>query len=228
MDETYASLTGGEPSGDKGKVSAPEDQAALIERIKLGEVELFLQLIQPHEKPLRAVCHSILQNGADAEEVVQETLLKALRHLKQLRTCECFKSWLFQIAVNEARKQLRERRSYESMRVTPERTEADQKDFAPVNFAGWRDIPSLTLERQEFWGAVNRALRSLDGIYREVFVLRDMHHFSVSQTANILGVSEACVMTRLHRARLHMRQGLAAVSGRPIAGSSPAGGNGHR
>jgi len=221
MDETYAPLTGAEPSGDKGKAPAPEDQAALIERIKLGEVELFLQLIQPHEKSVHAVCHSILQNNADADEVVQETLLKALRHLKQLQTCECFKSWLFQIAVNEARKRLRERRLYESMLVTPEKTEADQKDFAPVDFSDWRDIPSLTLERKEFWDAVNHALRSLDGMYREVFVLRDMQHFTISQTAAILGVSEACVMTRLHRARLQMREQLAPLLTRPRTGWVP-------
>src|SRR5207245_2342353 len=110
MDETYPAPAAGELSGE-GEGASPEDQAALIERIKLGDVELFLKLIQPHGKTLHAVCHSILQNDADAEEVAQETLLKALAHLEQLRTYQSFKSWLFQIAINEARRRLREQRS---------------------------------------------------------------------------------------------------------------------
>src|SRR5207244_2334537 len=67
----------------------------------------FLKLIQPHGKTLHAVCHSILQNDADAEEVAQETLLKALAHLEQLRTYQSFKSWLFKIVIIEASRRFR-------------------------------------------------------------------------------------------------------------------------
>src|SRR5437879_9783955 len=85
MDETYPAPAAGELSGE-GEGASPEDQAALIERIKLGDVELFLKLIQPHGKTLHAVCHSILQNDADAEEVAQETLLKADRKSTRLNS----------------------------------------------------------------------------------------------------------------------------------------------
>src|SRR3989442_889888 len=169
MDETYPAPAAGELSGE-GEGASPEDQAALIERIKLGDVELFLKLIQPHGKTLHAVCHSILQNDADAEEVAQETLLKALAHLEQLRTYQSFKSWLFQIAINEARRRLREQRFYSPVPLEPGQPDADEADFAPVDFADWRDIPSVTLERKELWAAVSQALRGLEGIYREVFV----------------------------------------------------------
>ena len=220
MDETSSSPRD-ELSGDKGEALSPEEQAALIERIKLGEVQLFLKLIQPHEKILRAVCHSILQNDADAEEVAQETLVKALGHLDQLRAGEHFRAWLLQIAINEARKRLRGQRLYSSFESVE--TEAEAADFSPQNFAEWREIPSLSLERKELWAAIGRALRSLDGIYREVFVLRDIQHLTVSQTAMILGISEACVTTRLHRARLQMREQLAPIFERPRTGWVPNG-----
>jgi RNA polymerase sigma-70 factor (ECF subfamily) len=218
MDETPSKSPQGEPPGDKGDAPSPEDQGGLIERIMAGEVELFVKLIQPHEKMLHAVSHSILQNDADAEEVVQETFLKALAHLDQLRNCQCFRGWLLQITVNEARKRLREQRLYSSEAVECEKTEADRADFVPRDFTDWRDLPSLSLERKELWTAVSRALRSLDGIYREVVVLRDMQHLTVSQAAMILGISEACVRTRLHRARLQLREQLAPLFGRPRTG----------
>jgi RNA polymerase sigma-70 factor (ECF subfamily) len=204
---------------ESDRASSPEEQTALVERIKRGEVELFLKLIEPHERILRAVSHSILQNDADAEEVAQEALLKAFARLDQLRSGQCFRGWLLQIATNEARKRLREQRLYSSFESAD--AEADALDFSPQNFADWRDIPSLSLERKELWAAITRALRSLDGIYREVFVLRDMQHFTSSQTAMILGVSEACVTTRLHRARLQMREQLAPLFQRPRTGWLP-------
>ena len=220
MDETYPAPAAGELSGE-GEGASPEDQAALIERIKLGDVELFLKLIQPHGKTLHAVCHSILQNDADAEEVAQETLLKALAHLEQLRTYQSFKSWLFQIAINEARRRLREQRFYSPVPLEPGQPDADEADFAPVDFADWRDIPSVTLERKELWAAVSQALRGLEGIYREVFVLRDMQHLTTSEAAAVLAISEASVTTRLHRARLQMREQLAPLFARPRTGWVP-------
>lgn len=81
--------------------------------------------------------------------------------------------------------------------------------FCPKDFADWRPIPSEVLEQNEIRQAVQDASDSLSPEYREVFILRDVQHLSIEETTTILGISEANVKTRLHRARLQLRDGLA-------------------
>ncbi len=82
---------------------------------------------------------------------------------------------------------------------------SEERPFYPKQFADWRDLPSDAVEQKEVREAVAKALAELPDIYREVFVLRDMQHLDVCETAKVLGVGESAVKTRLHRARLMMR-----------------------
>lgn len=179
----------------------------LLARVKTGDVGVFLELVQPHMQYLRAITYSILQNHADAEDVEQETLLKALSHLAQVRNGQAFGGWLLRIGANEARRYLRRRRLSPS--VNYEGSDEDEGMHLPNEVADSRELPSMRLERTELWNAIRRVLSSLDGIYRDVLLLRDVQQLSVSQAAIILEISEACVKTRLHRARLQMRDQLA-------------------
>lgn len=85
----------------------------------------------------------------------------------------------------------------------------DEGNYTPRDFADWREIPSESLERKEVREKLAEALASLGEIYREVFVLRDMQHLSIEETAEALGISTASVKTRLLRARLMLRDLLA-------------------
>ncbi len=86
------------------QLPAARDEAALIARITAGEKTLCHELIRPYEHMVYLAAYSVLRNPADAEEVAQETLLKALTKLRQLRAGDRFKGWVLQIAFNEARK----------------------------------------------------------------------------------------------------------------------------
>jgi RNA polymerase sigma-70 factor (ECF subfamily) len=86
----------------------------------------------------------------------------------------------------------------------------EEGDYAPRDFADWREIPSETLERKEVRQKLAGALATLDRKYREVFVLRDMEQLNIQETADALGISVASVKTRLLRARLMLRDLLAA------------------
>src|SRR5438094_464201 len=83
-------------------------------------------------------------------------------------------------------------------------------DYVPRDFADWREIPSETLERKEVRERLAEALASLGQIYRDVFILRDMQHLSIAETASVLKISTASVKTRLLRARLMLRDRLDA------------------
>jgi RNA polymerase sigma-70 factor, ECF subfamily len=118
------------------------------------------------------------------------------------------------IAVNEAKMRRRKDRRHLYESLDDEGNKSDEGNFMPRQFADWREIPSETLERKEIREAVGKALVALPEKYREVFVLRDVEHLSVEQTAQALGISVPSVKTRLHRARLQMRETLAPAFGR--------------
>jgi len=193
------------------QISVERNEAALIARITAGEKALFHELIRPYERAVYMAAYSVLRNPADAEEVAQETLLKALLNLHQLRTEDKFKGWLLQIAYNEARMRLRKdhRNLYEPLQG--EATDNPEAEFMPRDFADWRDIPSEVLEKKEVRQAVAQALQTLSEKYRQVFLLRDVQHLSVEETARVLGISKPAVKTQLLRARLQMRELLAPV-----------------
>lgn len=190
------------------------DEPGLIERVRRGERQLFHELIRPYERGVYLAAYSVLRNEADAEEVAQEAIFKAFVHLEQLRSDQKFKGWLLLIAVNEARMRRRKnhRHLYESLDAGDK--ESEDGEFMPRQFSDWREIPSETLERKEVRVAVKRALDGLPEIYRDVFVLRDIEHLTVEETSKALGISVPSVKTRLHRARLQMRETLVPVFGK--------------
>jgi len=183
-------------------------EADLIARIKAGERELFYELIHPYQRTVYAAAFSVLGNPGDAEDAAQEALLKALTHLGQFRAEAKFSTWLVQITLNEARLRIRKDRKgrYSSI---DEGVQDDDGEYFPIDYADWREIPSETLQRKELKEALQRALATLKPIYREVLVLRDIEHLSITETAAALNITEASVKTRLLRARLMMRDSLA-------------------
>ncbi len=182
----------------------------LIERILAGEKDLFHDLIRPLERNAFAAAYSILRNPDDAEEVVQQAVVKIYFHLNQLSEREKFRQWALRIVENEARLVLRNRRQHPHESLDQESADvSEERPFRPKQFADWRDLPSDMVEQKEVREAVAKALRELPDIYREVFVLRDMEHLDVAETSAVLGIS--AVKTRLHRARLMLREALTPV-----------------
>lgn len=195
--------------GKGTSLNKPVDEASeelLIRRIRDGEHGAFYELIRPYERRVYAAAFAITHNEADAEDVAQEAMLKALKNLRQFRAESRFSTWLIQITVNEAR--MRKRKEHAHL-VEPIIEQDAEGNYTPRDFADWREIPSETLERKEIREKLAEALGSLSDIYREVFVLRDMQHLSIEETAKALGISTASVKTRLLRARLMLRDLLA-------------------
>ena len=183
------------------------NEQTLIRRVLAGEQDLFYELIRPYERRVYAAAFAILRNEADAEDVAQEAILKALKHLSQFRSESRFSTWLIQITVNEAR--MRRRKVHANIMEPIADRQDEEGNYTPRDFADWREIPSETLERKEVRQKLAEALADLGQIYREVFVLRDMQHLSIDETAKALGISTASVKTRLLRARLMLRDLLA-------------------
>ena len=183
------------------------NEELLIRRVCAGEHELFYELVRPYERRVYSAALAILRNQADAEDVAQEAVLKAFKHIRQFRAESRFSTWLIQITVNEAR--MRRRKEHADLIEPMIERPDEQGAYVPRDFADWREIPSEVLERKEVREKLAEALESLGEKYREVFILRDMQHLSIDETAKALGISTASVKTRLLRARLMLRDLLA-------------------
>ncbi len=180
----------------------------LIAWVQRGQNELFYELVKPYERRVYAAALAILRNPTDAEDVAQEAMVKALANIRQFRAEARFSTWLIQITVNEALMRRRRERTVVMESIDDRREE--ESEYAPRDFADWREIPSESLERKEIRQRLADALARLDRKYREVFVLRDMEQLNIQETAEALGISTASVKTRLLRARLMLRDLLAA------------------
>lgn len=195
---------------DLASLDSPAEQFSeedLIRRIRDGEHDLFYELVRPYERRVYAAALAILRNPADAEDAAQESMLKALKHIRQFRADARFSTWLIQITVNEARMK---RRREQTRAMDPIADRQDEEgNYVPRDFADWREVPLETLERKEVRQKLAESMHALGEKYREVFVLRDMQHLSIEETAKALGISHASVKTRLLRARLMLRDMLA-------------------
>lgn len=204
------------PSMEHKALVDKSDETMLIRRILAGEKDLFHDLIRPYERGAFLLAFSILRHQDDAEEAVQQGMVKIFQHLYQLAESDKFKQWSMRVIENEAKMHRRKRRQhlYESIDAGSA-TVSDEKQFRPRQFADWRELPSDAVEQKEVREAVAKALSEMPDIYREVFMLRDMQHLDVAETAAILDIGLSAVKTRLHRARLMLREALAPVFARP-------------
>jgi RNA polymerase sigma-70 factor (ECF subfamily) len=201
---------------EEKELAKESNEPVLIQRILAGERDLFHDLIRPYERGAFLLAYSILRNQDDAEETVQQAMVKIYSHLAQLTESDKFKQWAMRVIDNEAKMYRRKRRQHLYESIDQSSTEAsEEKAFYPKQFADWRDLPSDAVERTEIREAVAQALAHLPDIYREVFVLRDMQHLDVAETAEALGLGESAVKTRLHRARLMMREALTPIFAKP-------------
>jgi RNA polymerase sigma-70 factor (ECF subfamily) len=189
-----------------------DDDLHLVQRVREGEREAFYLLVGRYERPLYRTALAITRNPADAEDVVQETFLRAFEHLAQFRGEAKFQTWLTQIALNTAR--MRVRKNHGALWESLDEPRATEEGVLPRDVREWRENPEQQLSREEIEKLLHQAMKGLPAGYREVLALRDMQLLSTQETAEVLGLTVANVKTRLLRARLQLRERLAAHLGR--------------
>jgi RNA polymerase sigma-70 factor, ECF subfamily len=179
----------------------------LVRRACEGHYDAFEALVERHQGRIYTLALRIVRDGADAQEVVQETFLSLIEHLKDFAGQSAFRTWLGRIATNHALKVLRRRRSRPAGPIDLE--DADDRPLSHPQFiAPWRDDPGQIAQRREMRQLLDEAMEELDDKYRLVFLLRDVQGLSTEQTAEALGLSVANVKVRLLRARLMLRERL--------------------
>jgi RNA polymerase sigma-70 factor, ECF subfamily len=178
-------------------VTAQTPERELIGRAQAGDVAAFEALAGVHVDRLYTVVVRFVGDSCEAEDVVQETLLRAWRGIARFQGRAMVFTWLYRIAVNESNRAL-ERRLRRRATV-PVDEEAVQVP-APA-----REGPANRVEQQELREALELAIANLAPPYRTALVLRDVDGLSTREAAKIAGVGEAAFKSRLHQARLKVR-----------------------
>jgi RNA polymerase sigma-70 factor, ECF subfamily len=182
------------------------DELPLVERARAGDAAAFSELVQRYERKIYRLAKHITQNDEDAEDVLQESFLKAYTHLDSFHGDSKFYTWLVRIAVNEALMKLRKRKSDKT--VSLDEPQDTGEDLVQREIAVWEDDPEKKYSREELADILSNAVQSLKPSFRTVFVLRDIEELSTEDTAETLGISIPAVKSRLLRARLQLREKL--------------------
>jgi RNA polymerase sigma-70 factor, ECF subfamily len=188
----------------------------IVARVVAGDIGSFEILMRRHNQRLYRIGRAILRNDADAEDLMQESYIRAYQNLSKFEGRAKFSTWLSRIAVNEAlarKRSLARREEIEPM-VDPQSDRA--KNF-PLRAAS----PEQQVSTNEMRGLLEDAIDSLPDQYRTVIMLRDIQEMETAETAEALDITEQNVKTRLHRARALLRKRLYLRAGEQKAEAYP-------
>lgn len=187
-------------------------QTISLEALKAGDREAFARLVDETSGHIYRVALQILGVSQDAEDVLQDTYIKALRALPEFEGRSSLTTWLYRIAVNEALMVVRKRKpqtlSVEESTLFD--AEAESEGMEIVDFCCLPEGEYLSSESRRF---LDQAIQNLPANLRIVFVMRDLEGLSIQETAEALSLSENNIKTRLLRARLRLRQELSVYFG---------------
>jgi RNA polymerase sigma-70 factor (ECF subfamily) len=196
--------------------SAKDIEAFSLDALRAGDRAEFSRLVEATSAKTYRLAVKMLNDPQDAEDVLQETYLKAYSHLKDFDGRSSLSTWLYRIATNEALMQLRKRRpDIISIDEPVETTEGEQE---PVQIIDWCCLPEDVLLSGETRARLDGAISHLPHNLRIVFLLRDIEDLSTHETAEVLNISEVAVKTRLSRARLRLREELSGYYSERLGG----------
>lgn len=188
-----------------------DDDNFSLQELKSGNRSEFAKLIDTHSNQIYRLAIKMLNNPQDAEDVLQNTFLKAFQNIKNFEGRSKLSTWLYRIATNEALMIIRKQRPEVNIN---EQSEEDDNDInTPTQFVDWCCLPESEMISTESKIELDKAIQRLSEALRIVFILRDIEGLSIQETSQILNLTETAVKTRLLRARLNLREQLSAFYG---------------
>lgn len=184
----------------------PQSDEELVDLARNGDDTAFPELVKRYSRRILRVARNITNNDEDAEDVLQESFLKAYTHLDGFQGNSKFYTWLVRIAMNEALMKLRKRKTGRVVSLDEELTTGE--DSVVREIAVWEGNPEERYSQDEIREILDRTIATLPEGFRTVFVLRDVEELSTEETADALSLSIPAVKSRLLRARLQLREKL--------------------
>jgi len=177
--------------------------AELVERALIRDEAAVRAILKANNRRLYRLARGILRNDHEAEDVVQETYVRAFTHLADFRGASSLATWLSRIAMNEALGRLRRQRP--GVELNTLRESSLEAEIIPFPLTPAADDPEKSMARREIQTVVEAAIDELPELFRLVFIARIVEGMSVEETADTLELRPETVKTRLHRARTMLR-----------------------
>jgi len=185
------------------------DEIGLIERLKRGEDAAFETLVRSHASHLMAVARRYVRNDEDAADVVQEAFLAAFKSIGTFDGDSKVSTWLHRIVVNASLMKLRGARRRPSVSIEEMLPSFREDGHQQNSTKAWNVGGAGGIERTEVRELVRACIERLPETHRIVLMMRDIDGIDTAATAELLGIGESAVKTRLHRARQALRELLA-------------------
>jgi RNA polymerase sigma-70 factor, ECF subfamily len=200
------------------------DDRALVALARNRDAAAVRLIMQRHNRRLFRVARGVLHDEAEAEDVVQETYVRAFTHLDGFRGEAQLSTWLTRIALNEALGRLRRRRITVGLKDIDAINDQGEARVIYLPSARQDSDPEAAAARAQVRRLLERAVDELPDSFRMVFVLRDIEEMSTEETASHLGLRPETVKTRLHRARRLLRQSLDRTLSSAVSDTFPCAG----
>ena len=193
------------PNGMTLAVLRAKNDEELVRVAQAGDNRAFDELVRRYQEKVYRLSYKILRHEDDAAEALQDAFLSAYRGLKNFKVESTFSTWLYRIATNASLMKYRKRRDN---LVSLEQSQSQNQDAEPLQLPDWTAQPPEQLLTPETREVMEEGIQRLPEELRTVFVLRDIEGLSNAEVADVLDLSVAAVKSRLHRARIALRERL--------------------
>ena len=192
-----------------------QNESALVERLRERDEHAVAELSSLYGQKIFQLAFRYLRNNEDAEEVVQDVLLKVFRKIDAFRGDSALSSWIFRITFNTAMSRLRRTRAMRNAEVSDIEIGTASGDDSPAAFdpADWSNLADEAMLKSELRERLAAAVIGLPEIYREPVILRDLNGLSTEEASTKLRIKDQTLKSRLHRGRLLLRERLADFAG---------------
>jgi RNA polymerase sigma-70 factor (ECF subfamily) len=183
-----------------------------VEAAQRGDAESFERIVLAYQQRIFNLAYRLLGEREEAEDLTQEVFINVFRHLSKFRGQSQFSTWIYQVTMNHCRNRLKylKRRQHHATESLDNPVHTDEGEI-DKDLPNEGDVPEDVLYRQQIQGLVQVALGRLQEDYREVVVLRDIQDLSYQEISDILRLPEGTIKSRLHRARLELRETLRSM-----------------
>ncbi len=189
-----------------------------LKALRRRDKQAFAELVDRNSTNIYRLGLKMTGNPQDAEDILQETFIKAFNHLENFEGRSKVSTWLYRIAINESLMLIRKRKGVETSIEQGMTTE--DGETLPRQIVDWCCLPEKELLRGEARDHIEAAVGKLSDANRAAFILRDVEDLSTRETADVLDISESAVKVRLMRARMQLREDLTGFFVQRMAGET--------
>ena len=176
----------------------------LVTRAKQGDQDAFARLVEANQNKIYSLALRMTGNPEDGADLAQEAFLKAWRSLPAFQEESSFSTWLYKLTSNLCIDFLRKEKRRKAA-VTTVSLDDDGDDSPPAQVPDHRFTPETEVERRELRAAMSRALQNMSDEHRQILILREVEGLSYTEIADLLGLEEGTVKSRIARARISLR-----------------------